>query len=80
MSSLEEKTLEVFSLLNLGNIPNDWTQQVWNDDFYEYHGLPEEFQENIAEKQFYKAELEQLLFCCRGWSSHSEGISTLKHH
>jgi len=72
MSSLQEETLEVFNLLNVGNISSEWTQQVWDDDFYEYHGFPEEFEQNITEKQFYKKELELLLSCCQRWTS-SEG-------
>ncbi|KAK3727486.1 hypothetical protein QZH41_006429 [Actinostola sp. cb2023] len=74
-SSLVESTLEACSLLNLNSIPSEWTRQVWNDDFYESHGLPEVLEANAAEKQFYKEELHMLLLCCRRWTTSTQDSS-----
>lgn len=69
MATLVEKTLEACNLLNLREIPKQWSDQAWENDFCVFEGLPDVLEENVEANQYYKRGLGQLLACCRTWST-----------
>ncbi|XP_048580995.1 condensin-2 complex subunit D3 [Nematostella vectensis] len=71
MSSSSERTLEACSSLELGAIPKEWTDRVWDGDFCESSDLPDVLRENAEGKNWYKKGLVCFLAECRVWSSNS---------
>ncbi|XP_031558321.1 condensin-2 complex subunit D3-like isoform X2 [Actinia tenebrosa] len=69
MATLVEKTLEACNLLNLREIPKQWSDQAWENDFCDFEGLPDVLEGNVEANQYYRRGLCKLLACCRTWST-----------
>ena len=67
MAALETSTVDTLSELRLSEITKDWVDQVWESDFCEVCELPDVLLEEIADKEFYKEALKNVLDVVRQW-------------
>lgn len=71
----EDLLLQVFNELSLPSVSNDWTNQVWQNDFCESHDLPDCIEAGIEENDWYRTTLTKALRACREYS-HREWSDT----
>ena len=64
-SSFESMLLQAFDDLYLDSVSNDWTNQVWENDFCESHEMPDYIEEKIKENDCFRASLTKALKACR---------------